>query len=86
VAQQVVRVANARFAGARDLVLLFVAVDRLGEARLRYEPGEAGSSELFPHLYGPLEVNAVLRAVPLVEGPGGFVLPPEAGATATAGP
>jgi uncharacterized protein (DUF952 family) len=81
VAQQVARVANARFAGAGDLVLLWVAVDRLA-APLRYEHGEAGSNELFPHLYGPLEVNAVLRAVPFVEGPGGFELPPEAAAAA----
>ncbi len=85
VAQQVARVANARFAGAGDLVLLCVAVERVG-APLRYEPGEGGNSELFPHLYGPLEVNAVLRVVPFVEGPGGFVLPPEAAAPGAAGP
>ena len=40
--EQVVRVANARFAGVRDLVLLCVAADRL-EAPLRYEPGDPGS-------------------------------------------
>jgi uncharacterized protein (DUF952 family) len=75
--EQVTRVANARFAGSRNLVLLCVATDRLA-APLRHEPGDPGSGELFPHLYGPLEVSAVLRAVPLVEGPGGFALPPEA--------
>ncbi len=77
--------ADARFAGAGDLVLLCVAVDRL-TAPLRYEPGEAGSDELFPHLYGPLEVDAVLRVVALVEGPHGFALPPEAAALAGPGP
>ncbi len=77
--------ANARFAGAGDLVLLCVAVARLG-APLRYEPGEAGSDEVFPHLYGPLEVDAVLRVVPFVEGPRGFVLPPEAAELAAPGP
>ncbi|HEY1713391.1 MAG TPA: DUF952 domain-containing protein [Solirubrobacteraceae bacterium] len=74
---QVVRVANARFAGARDLVLLWVAADRLG-APLRYEPGDPGSDELFPHLYGPLNADAVLRAAAMVEGPDGFVLPAQA--------
>jgi uncharacterized protein (DUF952 family) len=75
---QVVRVADARFRGARDLVLLCVAVDRL-RAPLCYEPGDPGSDELFPHLYGPLEVDAVVRVLPLTEGADGFALPPEAG-------
>jgi uncharacterized protein (DUF952 family) len=72
----VARVANARFAGASDLVLLCVSVARL-QAPLRYEPGEPGSDELFPHLYGPLNADAVMRVVPLVESEGGFALPPE---------
>ena len=71
---QVVRVANARFAGARDLVLLCVEPDRL-RAPLRYERGDPGSEELFPHLYGELNVDAVMRALPFAEGPDGFVLP-----------
>ena len=71
------RVANARFAGAGDLVLLSVAADRL-RAPLRYEQGDAGSSELFPHLYGPLDVDAVQWIAPFVEGPDGFALPPQA--------
>jgi uncharacterized protein (DUF952 family) len=73
----VARVANARFRGAPDLVLLCVAADRLG-APLRYEQGDPGSDELFPHLYGPLEVAAVVRVLPLVEGVDGFALPPQA--------
>jgi uncharacterized protein (DUF952 family) len=73
----VTRVANARFRGTDDLVLLCVAVDRL-EAPLRYEPGDPGSDELFPHLYGPLDVGAVLRVLPFAEGPEGFALPAEA--------
>jgi len=72
--EQVVRVANARFAGAADLVLLCVVVSRLA-APLRYEPGDPGSDELFPHLYGPLNVDAVERALPFPEGPDGFALP-----------
>ena len=75
--EQVARVANARFAGARDLVLLSVAVDRVS-APLRYEPGDPGSDELFPHLHGPLNLDAVVRVVPFVEGADGFALPPQA--------
>jgi uncharacterized protein (DUF952 family) len=76
----VVRVANARFAGAVDLVLLCVDADRL-RSPLRYEPGDAGSAELFPHLYGPLNTDAVAGALPFAEGPDGFALPPAAGRT-----
>ena len=61
-ATQVARVAAARFAGVPDLVLLRVPVDRL-DAPLRYETSDAGA-ERFPHLYGPLDVDAVVRVVP----------------------
>jgi uncharacterized protein (DUF952 family) len=45
------------FAGQRDLVILAVDPDRLGE-RLRWEPTRGG--ELFPHLYGPLYLDHVI--------------------------
>ncbi len=74
--EQVAAVANAAFAGQCDLVLLCVAVDRLA-APLRYESGDPGG-ELFPHLYGPLDVDAVVAVVPFVEEGGkGFIVPPE---------
>lgn len=73
--EQVVAVANARFAGARDLVLLCVAVDRL-DAPLRYEGSDAGG-ERFPHLYGALSLRAVVGVVPFVEENDGFALPPD---------
>lgn len=44
-----------------DLVLLTVDVDRVA-AEVRWEVGEASSGELFPHLYGPLPVDAVVAA------------------------
>jgi uncharacterized protein (DUF952 family) len=47
---QVVRVADARYSGVPDLVLLCVAPERLA-APLRYETSDAGE-ERFPHLYG----------------------------------
>lgn len=55
-AQQVLRVANARFQGRRELVLLEIDPALLA-AELRYEDG--GGGELFPHIYGPLNCNAV---------------------------
>jgi uncharacterized protein (DUF952 family)/SAM-dependent methyltransferase len=59
---QVVRVADALFAGRRDLVLLVIDADRLS-APLRDESFEPGG-EAFPHVYGPLEMDAVAQVLP----------------------
>jgi glutathione S-transferase len=68
-------VADARYSGAPDLVLLCVATDRL-TAPLRDEVSDAGE-ETFPHLYGTLNLDAVVAVVPFPEGPSGFTLPAE---------
>jgi GrpB-like predicted nucleotidyltransferase (UPF0157 family)/uncharacterized protein (DUF952 family) len=74
--EQVVRVADRAFCGTPDLVLLCVASARL-DVPLRYEHVEE-AGERFPHLYGPLNVDAVVQTIALVEGSGGFALPREA--------
>ena len=51
------------FAGQRDLVLLAVDPERLG-AGLRWEKSRGG--ELFPHLYGPLDLDHVISIEALV--------------------
>lgn len=58
-ADQVVETARRHFAGATGLTLLTVDPARLGDA-LRWEPSRGG--QLFPHLYGPLPVAAVVAA------------------------
>ena len=50
------------FAGQKDLVLLAVDSGSLGE-RLQWESSRGGA--LFPHLYGPLELDALLWEEPL---------------------
>ncbi len=44
------------YAGQKDLVLVAVDSESLGE-RLQWEPSRGGA--LFPHLYGPLDLAAV---------------------------
>jgi uncharacterized protein (DUF952 family) len=63
-AAQVRETAAKHFAGQRDLLLLAVEADRLGDA-LKWEPSRDG--DLFPHLYGPLQLAEVVRvdALPL---------------------
>lgn len=73
---QVVGVANRAFRGQRDLVLLCVASERLA-AVVRYEHAE-DAGEAFPHLYGPLNLDAVAGVIPIAERSDGFELPVEA--------
>ena len=63
-AAQVLPVANAMYLDEpQDLVLLVLDTGRIG-AGIRYEP-VPGWADPFPHIYGPLEAAAVVRAVPL---------------------
>ncbi len=73
--EQVLRVADALYAGQSDLLLLELDSLKL-TSRLEFEDlYEAG--ELFPHLYGPLKINLVTRALELCWNGNGFVLPLE---------
>lgn len=67
-AAQVVESAAKHRAGQDGLVLLAVDAARLGAA-LKWEPSRGG--QLFPHLYGPLPVDAVVRVADLPLGADG---------------
>jgi len=54
--EQVIATANRYYRGKTDLVLLQVAVKKLS-AKLKYDPSPSG--EIFPHLYGALNLDAV---------------------------
>jgi uncharacterized protein (DUF952 family) len=58
--QQVVRTANTLFVGQPDLILLCIQPN-LVKAEIRYESVEGG--EQFPHIYGPLNVDAVVDVI-----------------------
>lgn len=58
-AAQAQETARLHFKGQSGLVLLTVDAGQLGEA-LKWEPSRGGA--LFPHLYGPLAVTAVIEA------------------------
>ena len=67
-ASQVPETAARHFTGVRDLVLVAVDAEALGEA-LRFEPSRGG--DLFPHLYGDLPLDAVRAVHDLPLGPNG---------------
>jgi uncharacterized protein (DUF952 family) len=60
---QVAGTLSKYFAGQRDLVLLAIDPDRLGRS-LRWEKSRGG--ELFPHLYGLLDLDHVISVEALV--------------------
>jgi len=71
--EQVVKVANRFYAGQSGLVLLSLAIARL-QSELRYE---AADGDEFPHLYGALNLDAVVQVIDFEPAPTGFELPPE---------
>ncbi len=82
---QVLGVANAFYAGQTDLVILVVETTHL-KAELKYEaPVHPTVSDFapspenrFPHLYGPLNFDAVVRVVDLpISVDGTFKMPVE---------
>jgi uncharacterized protein (DUF952 family) len=67
---QVEATANRIFEGSGDLLLLEVDIDAL-TAPLKWERATDIGDE-FPHIYGPLNVEAVVGTIPLPEGPDGY--------------
>jgi uncharacterized protein (DUF952 family) len=74
--EQVVGVANERFRGRTDLILLCIDPARLEPAVVFEDCYESGQE--FPHIYGPLTVADVMGVVDFPPGADGrFTLPAE---------
>ncbi len=78
-AEQVLGVANTFYAGLTDLAILVID-SALVEAEIKYEApsgdGPAPAPGLFPHIYGALNLNAVVKVVDFPLGAdGAFSLP-----------
>jgi uncharacterized protein (DUF952 family) len=71
---QVVTVANWFYRDVPDLVLLCIDPNRL-TSPLRWEPSADHFAGDFPHVYGPIALEAVVDALPWSPGPEGFHLP-----------
>lgn len=71
--EQLIGTLEKWYADARDLVLVAVVAEALGDA-LKWEPSRDGA--LFPHLYASLPLDAVKWTGAIGRDPdGGFVLP-----------
>jgi len=72
-ADQLTRVANKHYRGAQGCRVLAVALDRI-QSEVRWEPATGG---LYPHVYGPLNMDAVDWAVPAPrDAHGAYSIPP----------
>jgi glutathione S-transferase len=69
-ASQVARTANKFYRDVDGDLVLLVIDPGLLRAEVRYED-VAGAELPFPHLYGPLNVDAVIEARPFAPGPDG---------------
>ncbi|WP_028751131.1 DUF952 domain-containing protein [Rhizobium leucaenae] len=73
-AKQAKETAARYFVGQQGLLLVAIDGDALGD-KLVFEPSRGG--DLFPHLYAPLQLSAVLWEKPLPIGPDGAHIFPE---------
>lgn len=84
-ALQVMRVANKFYAGQSDLVMLFIDTERVKPEVIWEAPLHPGSSqpdtstsEKFPHIYGPLNIDAVISLIDFPLQPDGTFKMPDA--------
>ena len=70
--EQMVRVAQRLYADRADMLALEVDTDQLSQSVVS-EPSRSG--EIYPHIYGPLQIRAVVAVWRLnPDGSGGFAL------------
>lgn len=73
--EQLDRVANTYFRGQKELVLLVIDPLKIN-AELKWEPALDVPGQLFPHIYGALNLDAVIEMLALVSRPdGSWVIP-----------
>lgn len=58
--EQVVEVADSLFKGVQDLLLLLIDENKVVSA-IKFE--DSGNGNLYPHIYGPLNLDAITKTV-----------------------
>ncbi len=80
--EQMLRVALRLYAGRSDMMALELDTERL-TSPVQREPSRSG--EIYPHIYGPLNLDAVVKVWQLSpDANGGYSLEPEPGGPDTA--
>lgn len=73
---QTMEIANRRFSDRDGLVLLLIDEDKV-KAPVKHEGALSGRAGTFPHIYGPLNVDAVYSITPLEKDKEGKFIEPE---------
>ncbi|MBU7581732.1 MAG: DUF952 domain-containing protein [Nostoc sp. TH1S01] len=66
---QIIPVANRFFYNQQELVILLIDTQKV-KAEIRYEAAETG--EIFPHIYGSLNIDAVTQVIDFASGVNGY--------------
>ena len=59
---QTVAMLNRHFTDRNDIILLLTNLDAV-DSEVKFEKPLSGKDELFPHIYGPLNINAVYATI-----------------------
>ena len=73
---QTLEIANRKFSSQDNLLLLLIDVDKV-KPSIKNEGALSGRSGVFPHIYGPLNIDAVYTVVPLKKNNKGEFIQPE---------
>jgi len=72
---QTIALLNRRFGDRDDILLLLVDLNKV-QSEVKFEPTLSGTPGLFPHLYGPLNLDAIYGNVtPSKDSVGSFITP-----------
>lgn len=75
--EQTIDIANRKYNNYNDLVLLFIDEAKV-KVPIKHEDALSGRTGTFPHIYGPLNIEAVYATVPLHKNDKGeFIAPDE---------
>ena len=66
-----------RFTDQKDVILLFIDAEKV-KSSVKFEAARSGREGLFPHIYGPLNVDAVYKTVAVKKNVAGNFIAPEA--------
>jgi len=74
---QTIEIANRRFADQDDLMIALIDAEKV-TSPIKYEGARSGRAGVFPHIYGPLNTDAVYASFPLEKNDKGeFITPKE---------
>jgi uncharacterized protein (DUF952 family) len=67
---QTMEIVNRKFTDRENLILLLIDESKI-KSPVKHEGALSGRAGIFPHIYGPLNTNAVYEVLPLTKNDGG---------------